>query len=144
MSLFAENPRRNVAYGIGAVLVAHAFMRVIPHTLHAYTLTQTSVAVLAMSSLMVFIVAHHRRSGNVLTIAQEELIIVSALGFFWLAMLVAWRAIRQGGSGGPGEIDLASATRRTSARQTGFAGSNRGWPCSGDDAYCIVEEWSFF
>jgi hypothetical protein len=117
--------------------------------MRAFTLAQSAVAILAIGSLMVFIVAHHRRNGQVFTQDQEEMILIGAFGLFWFAFLVAWRAIRQRWSfdGEMGLGGVPSAPRR----QPGFTGNTGGggggsksWPCSRYDVDCVVEEWSFY
>ncbi|ETW83943.1 hypothetical protein HETIRDRAFT_170409 [Heterobasidion irregulare TC 32-1] len=105
---------------------------------------------LAISCLLVFVVLHHRRSGNVLTESQEEMILIGALGLFWFAVLVAWRAINQQGSVGiTDEVRLPAPAATTpvrggARRPSGMTGRRRPWPCSPDDVYCVVEEWSYF
>ncbi|KAA1466384.1 hypothetical protein DENSPDRAFT_831200 [Dentipellis sp. KUC8613] len=102
---------------------------------------------LAIASLMVFIVAHHRRNGEVLSQSQEELILVSALGLFWFAVLMAWRAMNQGGGPGQaGELNVPSTSSSSAGLQPerAFTGGRRPWPCSSDDYYCVVEEWSYY
>ncbi|KAI0068861.1 hypothetical protein BV25DRAFT_1817780 [Artomyces pyxidatus] len=147
MSLFTSNLRRSMAAGFVAVIAAHMIMWIIPHNLHAYTLTQTSVAFLAIASLMIFVVAHHHRSGTVLTRDQEELVLVCAFGLAWLALLVGGRAVRQRSQYGVyGELNSTPpknvpVPRR---RESGFAEGRRAWPCARDDAYCVVEEWSYY
>ncbi|KAI0045292.1 hypothetical protein FA95DRAFT_1468584, partial [Auriscalpium vulgare] len=109
--------------------------------------TQAAVALLATASLMIYIVSHYRRIGPVLTDSQEELILVSAFGLFWLALLVAWRAVRQGSPlayGHVGDIGGVSTAASPPRRDTGFTGKGGPWPCSSDDVICVVEEWSFF
>jgi len=115
----------------------------------AYTLAQTSVAILAIGSLMVFIVTHHRRSGQVFTQDQEEMILIGAFGLFWFAFLVAWRSIRQRWSF-EGEMGMGGGAPNAPRRQPGFTGNaGRGgykssWPCSRYDVDCVVEEWSYY
>ena len=80
--------------------------------LDAFTLAQTSVAILAIGTLMILyvikswrsiisapntcvlltcyhsIVTHHRRNGQVLTQDQEEMILIGAFGLFWFGKSV--------------------------------------------------------
>ena len=69
---------------------------------------------------------------------------------FVLAVLVAWRAISQQGSIGiTDEVRLPAPAATTPARggarrPSGMTGRRRPWPCSPDDVYCVVEEWSYF
>jgi len=117
--------------------------------MRAFTLAQTSVAILAIGSLMVFTVAHHRRSGQVFTQEQEEMILIGAFGLFWFALLVAWRAIRQQWSF-EGEMGIGGGVPNAPRRQPGFTGAAGGrggykpWPCSRYDVDCVVEEWSYY
>ncbi|KII95195.1 hypothetical protein PLICRDRAFT_34032 [Plicaturopsis crispa FD-325 SS-3] len=119
--LFSRHPVRMVAGAALAALAGHLIMKLMPHSLHAFNLTQTSVAILALASLIVLIGVHHNREGQILTQTQEEVVLIGAFGLFWLAFLVAMRAFNAGGSV-----------------------NQRPYPCSGDDIYCIEEEWSFF
>jgi len=146
MSLFTGNLRRSVGAGVASVITGTLLMWTLPSDMRAYTLAQTSVAILAIGSLMVFTVAHHRRNGQVFTQDQEEMILIGAFGFFWFAFLVAWRAIRQRRNfeGEMGMGGVASPPRR----QPGFTGNpSRGgykpWPCSRYDVDCVVEEWFY-
>ena len=68
---------------------------------------------------------------------------MSGIGFvgdrllIWcVAVLLAWRAYGGSRAGG-GEMDHVGG---------GGGGESAGWsyPCTSDDVYCIVEEWSFF
>ena len=69
---------------------------------------------------------------------------------FALAVLVAWRAISQQGSVGiTDEVRLPAPAATTpvrggARRPSGMTGRRRPWPCSPDDVYCVVEEWSYF
>ncbi|KAK0491049.1 hypothetical protein IW261DRAFT_59517 [Armillaria novae-zelandiae] len=63
------------------------------------------------------------------------------VGLFWVAVLLAWRAFTQG-SVTPGRAGTMGAT--SSRREAGFTGGALPYPCSADDIYCVVEEWSFF
>jgi len=153
MSLFTGNLRRSVGAGVASMVTGALLMWTLPSNLGVFTMAQTSVAILAIGCLMVFTVAHHRRSGQVFTQDQEEMILIGAFGLFWFAFLVAWRAVRQRwsfegelGMGGGGGVPDAPR------RQPGFTGNTRGrggyrarpWPCSPYDADCVVEEWSYY
>jgi hypothetical protein len=62
------------------------------------------------------------------------------------AIRVAFRAMNRG-SGYPsatGEINARDAMHSGRHRDPGFAPALRPYPCSADDAYCVVEEWEFF
>ncbi|KAI0003079.1 hypothetical protein BJV74DRAFT_815378 [Russula compacta] len=146
MSLFTGNLRRSVGAGFASILTGTLLIWTLPSNMRAFALAQTSVAILAIGSLMVFIVAHHRRSGQVFTQDQEEMILIGAFGLFWFAFLVAWRAVRQRWSF---EGELGTGGVPSPRRQPGFTGNaGRGgykpWPCSRQDVDCVVEEWSFY
>jgi len=103
---------------------------------------QSCVAVLALASLMVMIAHHHRREGGLLTQPQEEMILMGAFGLFWIALLIGFRAYRQ-----PGPTGVGGSSNRGSNRDRGGDAAGGGklpYPCSGDSAYCIVEEWSYY
>lgn len=103
---------RTVAGVICAASVGHLAMYLVPDSLHAYNLTQTALALLAISSLMVMIMMKHRGEDNLLLQTQEEFLLVCAFGLAWFAICVAFRAIRQ----------------------------SSGYPCSVDDMYCFMED----
>jgi len=92
MPLFRGHALRSIAIAGLVVLGAHQLIRHLPDTLHALTVTQTSVAIVALSSLMLVTVAHHQRGGRVMTQTQEEMVLIGAFGLFWLSVLVALRA----------------------------------------------------
>jgi len=100
-------------------------------------MTSTSVAILALSSLAILTVAHHTRQGQVLTQTQEEMLLIGAFGLFWLSFLVILRAFRSRNTHGG---QAAGPTAPVSA--TG-SGSRRPEWCSGDDVFCVVEEWKW-
>lgn len=60
-------------------------------------------------------------------------------------MLLAWRASSNHGvdPARAGELDLATASTGRH-RESGFTGGIRPYPCSSDDIYCVVEEYTFF
>ncbi|EIM88434.1 uncharacterized protein STEHIDRAFT_120604, partial [Stereum hirsutum FP-91666 SS1] len=87
MTLFRERLAQSLVLAGGAAFSGWTLMKLIPHSMLSFTLTQTSVAFLAIASLMVFIIAHHRRSGDLLDQRQEELTLIAAFGFLFFAML---------------------------------------------------------
>ncbi|KAI0660947.1 hypothetical protein C8Q70DRAFT_1052769 [Cubamyces menziesii] len=115
---------------------------------------QTSVAFLAIASLGLMVVTHHRRHGELLTHAQEETVLIVAFGLMWFALLIGWRALQQRGFDpnlDPG-TDLASASAAHAGARSGnggrsaegFTGQRRPYPCSSDSVYCVVEEWTYW
>ncbi|GJJ07463.1 hypothetical protein Clacol_001665 [Clathrus columnatus] len=147
MPLFRHHPFRSIGYV-------------------AFSLTSSSVAILALSSLAIMIVAHHTRQGQIMTQTQEEMLLIGAFGLFWLckricdpyrndeemindllifsAFLVILRAYR---ARDQPEQSNASVTGRSSGTRdrASIAGVGSGrrpeWPCRKDSALCIIEEW---
>lgn len=99
---------------------------------------------------MFLVTLHHRREGHLLTQGQEEILLIGGFGLFWVAALLAWRAVTHRGvdMGLAGAVDsIAAGTQPTVARKLAAAftpESLRPYPCSSDDIYCVVEEWSYF
>lgn len=139
---------RSVTAAAVAAATAHIILAFIPDSFHIFNMMQSSVALLALASLAVLVVTHHRRDGQLLTQLQEEMILVGAFGLFWFAVLVAFRASRQGGGTSSGaEVGLQRAAQ--SGRQAGrsepqSAGGRRPYPCSSDSYYCVVEEYGWY
>ncbi|KAI0750841.1 hypothetical protein C8Q80DRAFT_534359 [Daedaleopsis nitida] len=143
MSLFEGRMARSAMYAGGAAGIAHLVIRLVPSSVQTYSLMQTAVAILAIASLAVLVVTHHRRAGDLLTIMQEEMVLITAFGLMWFAILLGWRAYQQRGVA-PGDAagaDLASPSR---TGREGFTPDRRPYPCSSDSVYCVVEEWSYF
>jgi len=147
--LFQERTVRSITAAALAAFVAHVLTLMIPPSMHTFNLMQSSVAMLALASLSLLVVMHHRRSGQFLTQMQEEMILIAAFGLFWFAVLVAYRAFNQR-TADPrsiGEVSLASATQtgRGSSERVppGFTAGRRTYPCSSDAVYCVVEEWTW-
>ncbi|KAI0036833.1 hypothetical protein K488DRAFT_81819 [Vararia minispora EC-137] len=143
--LFTGNVRRNFTLVAIAVASAHAIARVIPLTLRAMTLSQTVVALLALSALSVFVYEHHRRAGNLLTIQHEEYVLIATVSLAWLVVLIAWRAIMQNSAGAAISAPVVANTRDGRHSRGWGRNARGGWPygCAPDDMYCVYEEWSF-
>ncbi|KAF8484295.1 hypothetical protein JB92DRAFT_3029858 [Gautieria morchelliformis] len=140
MALFRHNRLRSALYAGGLAILVHIFHRFIPTSHFAFSLTSTSVAILALSSLAIMTVAHHTRQGQVMTQTQEEMLLIGAFGLFWLSFLVILRAFRNRHA--PHEDPVASGVSvSTSVTSTGKP-KRPEW-CSGDAAYCVVEEWKY-
>ncbi|KAI0347565.1 hypothetical protein BDW22DRAFT_1352040 [Trametopsis cervina] len=118
-------------------LVAWGITRFVPSTAHAYSLLQTVVAFLALASMAVFVVMHHRQEGRLFTQTQEEMILVGGFGLLCLALIVAKRAWSEQSIG----IEKASTVGGIEA---GFTAGRLPFPCREDAAACIVEEWSWY
>ncbi|KAG1754055.1 uncharacterized protein EDB91DRAFT_1101382 [Suillus paluster] len=184
MALFTDHPFRHVIKGILALAMGHLIMKMMPHSIQVIHLTQTSVTVLAIGALILLVVKHHRTQGEdrVLSQSQEELILIAALGAFWLAFLLAMRAWNQSSvdidlahprhmfqaSTGEAQSNVVGAGSRggaaaaqgmppavSSERLQGAAsyirqsykpqaGFRKPHPCNPNDAYCVVEEWTFY
>ncbi|KAJ7180103.1 hypothetical protein C8R43DRAFT_870767 [Mycena crocata] len=145
MALFRDHPIRSVAAVATALFIAHVVSLFVSF-FHVFHLTQTSVAILAVSAVIYLITMHHRREGHLLTQTQEEMVLVFCFGLFWFAVLLGWRALRVQGShvesSASGETRVAPVKRERQA--PGMTGQVRPYPCSIDDVYCIVEDYSFF
>ncbi|KAK7054279.1 hypothetical protein R3P38DRAFT_1496574 [Favolaschia claudopus] len=152
MALFRDHPIRAVASVVSVLFIAHIVSLFVAH-FHVFHLTQTSVAILAVSALMFLIAMHHRRDGHLLTQTQEEMALIASFGLFWMSVLLAWHSLKAQGQGG-GDMDFAAGHRGVSdaimpvvdvRRKSGFGGQRfRPYPCAMDDAYCIEEEYTFF
>ncbi|KAI9063200.1 hypothetical protein FKP32DRAFT_1592661 [Trametes sanguinea] len=148
--LFEGRESRSAAYAVGAAVIAHLATRLVPYSTQVFSLMQTSVAILAIASLGLMVVTHHRQRGELLTHTQEEAVLIVAFGLMWFALLIGWRALQQRGfdpSMEPG-TDLASASSRAGhggrAANEGFTEQRRPYPCSSDSVYCVVEEWTYW
>ncbi|KAG2367366.1 hypothetical protein BDR07DRAFT_1272443 [Suillus spraguei] len=122
MALFTDHPFRHVIKGILALVMGHIIMKFMPHSIQVIHLTQTSVAMLAIGALIILVVKNHRsgeenRGG--LSQGQSELVLIAALGAFWLAILLAMRAWNQSSI----DVDLAHP-RHMFQSSTGAAQSN--------------------
>ncbi|KAJ7638826.1 hypothetical protein FB45DRAFT_903963 [Roridomyces roridus] len=106
-----------------------------------------SVAILAVGGLIYLIAMHHRRDGGLLSQNQEETILIVGFGLFWMAVLLGWQALKAGSStevpirGLEGVPAGTQGVRRE--RPVGLPRPVRPYPCSYDDAYCVVEEYTF-
>lgn len=50
----------------------------------AFHLTQTSIAMLAIASLMFIVTLQHRREAHLFTQTQEEMLLIAGFGLFWV------------------------------------------------------------
>lgn len=57
------------------------------------------------------------------------------------AFLMAWRALGKNDYAGG---DMATNVPASPPRQDYGNSRGRSWPCSPNDAYCVVEEWSYY
>ncbi|KAH8118268.1 hypothetical protein DFH11DRAFT_659735 [Phellopilus nigrolimitatus] len=167
MPLFRGHVLRSTIIAGLLVFAAHHAIKRMPESMHVFTLTQTSIAIIALASLMLLVAANHRRQGQVLTQTQEELLLLVAFGLFWLSAFVAYRAFGQRRhtdgdglhppypamtpprTGGMERQDGLNPQRQQRppqrvGTQTERPGENPGWPCSGDAFRCVVEEWTYY
>ncbi|KAF8897547.1 hypothetical protein BD779DRAFT_386240 [Infundibulicybe gibba] len=130
MPLFRDHPIRSTFAMAGSLLAAHVLTG-LSSSLNLFHLTQTSVAILAIAALMFLVTMHHRRDAHLLTQTQEEMVLIGGFALFWMASLLAWRGFSSHGS----DLSYGSGGGRA-----GFGSS----PCSSDDVYCMVEEYTYF
>jgi len=149
MALFTDNRIRSAATVAMVLCIAHVASLFISF-FHIFHLTQAALSILAVGGLMYLLTMHHRLDWQLLTQTQEETLLIFCFGMFWMSVLLAWRALRaQGGSGAgvpDGSAEIYEARRQGAVRGAGMDSSRqmRPYPCSIDDAYCIVEEYTFF
>ncbi|KAK7695404.1 hypothetical protein QCA50_000040 [Cerrena zonata] len=137
MAMFQERLVRSGLLAAGVALCAHGLTWVLPDTLYVFTTLQSSVAILALASLAVLVVTHHRREGGLLTQTQEEAILVGAFGLAWFAILVGIRAYKR--------LDMdPSPAAYTHGTQRGGGSRAKSYPCDSDSLYCIDEEWTWY
>ncbi|KIJ56674.1 hypothetical protein M422DRAFT_22828 [Sphaerobolus stellatus SS14] len=139
MPLFRHNPFRSAAYAAGLAVAVHILHKFIPESHFAFSMTSTSVSILALSSLAIMIVAHHTRQGQIMTQTQEEMLLIGAFGLFWLSFLVILRAFRSRGVEQPA---AAGADSAGPIARTGEGSRRPDW-CGSDDVLCIIEEWKY-
>jgi len=129
MPLFRDHPIRSTVCVAAAFAVAHGLTRML-HSLYAFHLTQTSVAIVGISGLMLLIAMNHRNEqGHRMTQMQEEMVLIVGFAFLWLVVNLGWRAISSQ------EIGQGDAVGQNLGERS---------YCSDDDIYCIVEEYSYF
>ncbi|KZP17265.1 hypothetical protein FIBSPDRAFT_1046949 [Athelia psychrophila] len=143
-------PQQNMIRKVGGVVFAavlgHLAMYLVPDSIHALSLAQTALALLAIASLMVMINMQQRTEGNVLSQAQGEVVMIAAFGIFWFAIRLCWRAMHQG-EYHPGTIGTLNARRAMShARAPGYGRASAprahyGW---GAEEVVVVEEWDYY
>ncbi|KAL9712727.1 ubiquitin-conjugating enzyme E2 H [Leucoagaricus gongylophorus] len=139
MPLFRDNPIRAGAI-VAMTLFAGHYATKLMSSVYALHLTQTSVALLAIASLIVLVTVHNRRGAEFLSQTEQEMILVGGIALFWIAALVAWRGFR-----GESSISssLANPTTMVANSKAGSKFSND-WPCGPNDVYCMVEEYNYW
>jgi len=135
--LFRGHPAQTMAAAAGAAVVAWGVAKFVPSNAHTYSLLQTVVAFLALASMAVFVVMHHRQEGRFLSQTQEEVVLIGGFGLLCFALIVAKRAWFEQ------SVDIGTASQIPGA-EAGFTAGRREFPCSNDAHACIVEEWSWF
>jgi len=131
MTLFRNNPLRWAATAVIVVSIAHYGTKLVS-SLHAFQLTQTSIAVLCISALLFMITMHHRMDGQLMTHSQEEMALIGIFALFWTVLLVAWKFLRNKQNV---STDLAIHGADV-LKSKDF--------CSGEGVYCIYEEYAMF
>ncbi|KAH0587544.1 hypothetical protein J132_08475 [Termitomyces sp. J132] len=141
MPLFRDHPIRSIATVVGALVVGHLVSR-LTTSFHAFHLTQTSVAMLSIASMMFLVTMHHRRQGELLSQTQEEMVLICGFGLFWIATLLAWRSMthRAVDPATGGELSFTSAS--PSKQGAGYTGAIP-FPCSKEDIHCVIEDWFY-
>lgn len=135
MTLFRNNPLRWAATAVVVVSIAHYGTRLLS-SLHAFQLTQTSIAILCISALLFMITMHHRMDGQLMSHSQEEMALIGIFALFWIVFLVAWKFFTNK-SGMSTDLAIHSASQsRDLLTSKDF--------CSGEGIYCIYEEYAMF
>jgi len=137
MPLFRDNPIRAGAIGAIVLFVGYYATKLMS-SIYAFHLTQTSVAILAIAALIVLVTTHNRREAQFLSQTEQEMVLIGGMALFWIAALVAWRALRGESTGGSG------AAKAVSTALGGRGGRSDDWPCGKNDVYCVVEEYSYW
>ncbi|KAF8204989.1 hypothetical protein BJ912DRAFT_17321 [Pholiota molesta] len=136
MALFSTNPIRSAATAAIVVCIAH-FGTMLLTSLHAFQLTQTSIAILSISALLFMIMMHHKMDGRFMNQTQEEMAVIGIFALLWVAFLVGYKGITSKHGGNSATTDLG--TPQSSQEYSGW-----GDPCAKGDAYCIYEEYTYF
>jgi len=129
MTLFRNNPLRWAATAVVVVSIAHYGTKLVS-SLHAFQLTQTSIAILCISALLFMIMMHHRRDGQLMSHSQEEMALIGIFALFWIVLLVAWKFFTNKQSGVSTDLHSDLLTSKDF--------------CSGEGIYCIYEEYAMF
>jgi len=128
MTLFRNNPLRWATTAVIVVSIAHYGTKLVS-SLHAFQLTQTSIAILCISALLFMIMMHHRMDGQLMSHSQEEMALIGIFALFWIVLLVAWKFKQSSVS-----TDLAIHNDLLTSKEF----------CSGEGIYCIYEEYAMF
>lgn len=143
MPLFRENPIRSTAAAAIGLVIAYTASSYLSSP-SAFHVTQTTVALLALAAFMVLVTLNHRREGRegpLMTQTQEEIVLIGSFALFWLAVMLAWRAISQNTGIGT-EIGMSTASQ-TVQRSKGATGRGAASYCGKDDLYCMIEEYYY-
>jgi len=132
VTLFRNNPLRSAAIAAITVSIAHFGTKLLS-SLHAFQLTQTSIAVFSISALLFMIMMHHRMDGQLMSHSQEEMALIGIFTLFWIVLLVGWKFFMNKEGGGSRDLGFHSAS-------DGLANKDL---CSGDGVYCIFEEYTW-
>ncbi|KAF8165332.1 hypothetical protein B0H34DRAFT_688806 [Crassisporium funariophilum] len=130
MPLFSKNPLRSAATAAIAVSIAHYGTKLMS-SLQAFQMTQTSIAIMAISALLFMIMMHHRMDGHLMSQSQEEMALIGIFALLWAVMLVGWKTFAKKHGGGSTELGFPKVSQDRSGQD----------PCLGDDVYCVFEEY---
>jgi len=130
MTLFRNNPLRWAATAVVVVSIAHYGTKLVS-SLHAFQLTQTTIAILCISALLFMITMHHRMDGQLMSHSQEEMALIGIFALFWIVLLVAWKFF----------MNKQSSVSTDLAVRDALTGKDF---CSGEGIYCIYEEYAMF
>jgi len=136
MTLFRNNPLRSAAIAAIAVSIVHYGTKFLS-SLHAFQLTQTSIAIFSISALLFMIMMHHRMDGQLMTHSQEEMALIGIFALFWIVLLVGWKFFMNKQGGGSTDLGFRSASQN----QDGLTSKDF---CLGEGVYCIFEEYTLF
>ncbi|GAW05347.1 ubiquitin-conjugating enzyme h [Lentinula edodes] len=138
MPLFQDHPIRSTVCIAVAVALGHIVTKFL-NSLYAFHLTQTSVAILGISGVMLLIAMNHQRGEghhHPMTQMQEEIVLIVGFGLLWIAVSLGWKAITGQG------LENSGLGRTEAPSRSG--GGERSYSCSDSDILCIIEEYSYY
>ncbi|KAG8781911.1 hypothetical protein FRC15_007863 [Serendipita sp. 397] len=91
--LFRRNPRQSAGIALVAIFFAYFGNWIVPQSAFSRVLAEMTVALVSLTALTLFIIAHHRRGkGRIINQTQEEVVLIGIFGLFWFAFLIGLRA----------------------------------------------------
>lgn len=97
MALFRGHMLRISAFVVVIILGAYKLVNRMQYSMHTFNMTQTSIAIIGLATVMLLTVTHNRRQGGFLTPTQEELLLASSFALFWFSAFIAYRVFGQRG-----------------------------------------------